>query len=92
MDVPKSLQDKMALYESNGRIFRYENELFDETSWLAVMHGQGLLPKGYHPIVDNLPETEVARRLKHIESVIDKSVDTLGSQEEFIKKHCAASI
>ncbi|MBF7073850.1 tryptophan 7-halogenase [Glaciecola sp. MH2013] len=92
MDVPKSLQDKMALYKSNGRIFRYENELFDETSWLAVMHGQGLRPDGYHPIVDNLPEEEVSRRLAHIQSVIDKSVDTLGSQDEFIQKYCAATM
>jgi tryptophan halogenase len=91
MPVPKNLEDKMALYESNGRIFRYETELFDETSWLAVMHGQGLKPAGYHPIVDNLPEEEVSRRLQHIQSVIDKSVDTLPTQDEFIAKFCAAT-
>lgn len=91
MDVPDSLASKLELYASNGRIFREDNELFDETSWLAVMHGQGLTPQGYHPIVDTFPEEEVDRRLKHIASVIEKSVETMPMQSEFIAQHCAAS-
>jgi tryptophan 7-halogenase len=35
------------------------------------MHGQGLQPKGYHPLVDVMDEKEIQRRLDHIESVID---------------------
>jgi tryptophan halogenase len=80
----------MNLYASNGLIYRQDMELFNETSWLAVMHGQGLMPKGYHPLVDTLDESEIERRLKHIKSVIDKSVDTMPMQEDFINKHCKA--
>ncbi|GBL03848.1 tryptophan halogenase family protein [Glaciecola sp. KUL10] len=90
MDVPKGLEEKLALYATNGRIFRQDNELFDETSWLAVMHGQGLRPEGYHPLVDTFEEAEVERRLKHIESVIAKSVDTMPTQQSFIDQYCAA--
>ncbi|MCO4800339.1 MAG: tryptophan 7-halogenase, partial [Colwelliaceae bacterium] len=65
-------------------------ELFNETSWLAVMHGQGIKPKGYHPLVDVLDENEIQRRLDHIKSVIDKSVETMPMQREFINKNCKA--
>jgi tryptophan halogenase len=91
MDVPKGLEEKLALYATNGRIFRQDNELFDETSWLAVMHGQGLRPQGYHPLVDTFEEAEVDRRLKHIESVIAKSVDTMPTQQQFIEQYCSAA-
>lgn|GEM_PF-3056062 len=88
----KCINEKLSLYASNGRIFRKDNELFDETSWLAVMHGQGLVPESYHPIVDNLSDDELDYRLKHIEKVIKASVDTMPTQAEYIAKHCAASL
>lgn len=91
MSVPDGLNEKLSLYASNGRIFRRDNELFDETSWLAVMHGQGLVPEAYHPIVDNLTESELDYRLKHIEKVIKASVDTMPMQADYIAKHCAAA-
>lgn len=90
MDIPDYLQQKMDLYASNGRIYRQDLELFNETSWLAVMHGQGLKPKGYHPLVDTLPETEISRRLAHIQAVINKSVETMPMQSDYINKHCKA--
>ncbi len=91
MKISDRLQAKMDLYKTNGRIYRQDNELFDETSWLAVMHGQGVIPSGYHPLVDVLPEDEVARRLQHIHGVIQKSVETMPMQKDFIAKHCQAS-
>ena len=90
MKVSDYLQAKLNAYQANGRIFRQDNELFTEVSWLAVMHGQGVTPKGYHPLVDVLPEDEVTRRLKHIHAVIQKSADTMPSQEKFIAKYCKA--
>lgn len=92
MDVPQGVTDKLSLYTSNGRIFRKDNELFDETSWLAVMHGQGAHANAYHPIVDNLPETEIARRLQHIQQVIETSVSTMPMQSDFIQAHCQSDL
>lgn len=90
MKVSDRLQAKMDLYQKNGRIYREDNELFNETSWLAVMHGQGLTPSGYHPLVDVLSEEEIERRLQHIYEVIKKSADTMPLQKEFIAKYCKA--
>ena len=90
MKVSKRLQAKMAVYQANGRIFRQDNELFTEVSWLAVMHGQGIIPNGYHPLVDVLSEEELARRLAHIHSVIQKSAETMPMQKDFIAQYCKA--
>ena len=90
MPVPETLQRKIDLYRSNGRIFREGNELFAEVSWLQVMHGQRIRPKAYHPFADLRPEHEVREFLGNVETVIGKCVQVMPTQAEFIAAHCAA--
>ncbi|MGH1557687.1 tryptophan 7-halogenase [Caulobacter segnis] len=40
MPIPDYLADKIALFKGSGRIFRENEELFNDTSWFAVMIGQ----------------------------------------------------
>lgn len=95
----KTYNDQMRLEMERIRDFiilhyklteREDNELFNETSWLAVLHGQGLQPQGYHPLVDALPDEELVRRMGHIQSVITNSVDVLPTHLDFIEKYCKA--
>jgi tryptophan halogenase len=90
MDVPPSLIERMALYESQGRIIREGMELFAPVSWLQVLHGQGLRPRGHHPLVDLYDESEIADFLTSIETVIGKCVDVMPRHADFIAQNCAA--
>ena len=90
MSIPDTLRQKMEHYKKNGRIFRTNEELFNETSWLEVMHGQGIRPRSYHPIVDVMPKDELLRRMDNIKSVIERSVDVMPPHAEFIAEHCKA--
>jgi tryptophan halogenase len=90
MKVPEYLADKMALFQGRGRIFRENDELFNETSWFAVMVGQGLRPRGHDPLVDELSNAELLDRMGHIKSVIGKAAMTMPDHWDFIAKNCAA--
>ena len=90
MDVPESLKRKMALFNTNGRIFREHNELFAEPSWVQVMYGQRMHPAGYHALVDVYPEEKIAEYMANIRGVIANCTRVMPSHEEFIAKHCAA--
>lgn len=92
MSIPDTLRQKMEHYKKNGRIFRTNEELFNETSWLEVMHGQGLKAEGYHPIVDTLPKEEIARRLESIRDVIQRSVEYMPSHADYINEYCKADM
>ena len=92
MEIPASLQRKIDLFASNGRIYRYEDELFAEVSWLQVMVGQRLMPRGHHPFADLLPEAEVAAYLSGVQQVIAKCAQAMPAHAEFIAKHCAADL
>ena len=91
MSIPESLQRKIDLFASNGRIFRDGLELFAEASWLQVMVGQRLLPKAYHPFADLRPEAEVEAYLHNVRSVIGRCVQAMPAHAEFIRTHCAAA-
>lgn len=81
---PQGLAEKLELFESSGRVIREHNELFTETSWLSVMAGQGVVPKGFHPVALMLDEAETRRRLSHIREVIANAVAQMPTQDEFL--------
>ncbi len=90
MGVPDSLQRKMDLFRSNGRIFREGNELFAKPSWLQVMHGQRLRPQSYNPLVDLISEPEIQVYLDDVEGLISKCVGAMQTHSDFIAAYCAA--
>lgn len=90
MSIPDYLDDKIRLFRSYGRIFRENDELFNDTSWFAVMIGQGIRPEGYDPVADVQSPAETAERIAHIRSVLKTSVDYMPGHADFIAEHCAA--
>ncbi|KXI27073.1 tryptophan halogenase family protein [Paraglaciecola hydrolytica] len=90
MSIPDSLKQKIDQFMENGQIHRTNMELFNDTSWLEVFHGQGMHPKSYHPLVDLVADDELKRRMAFIKNVIDKSVEAMPSQQEFIQHYCLA--
>ncbi|PXA93874.1 tryptophan halogenase [Nostoc sp. 3335mG] len=90
MEVSDYLKEKIAIFRSTGRVFREHDELFNDTSWFAVMMGQGLTPGRYDPIVDEMPEPVFLDRMSQIRRAIRNSVDWMPNHFDFIAKHCAS--
>jgi len=91
LEPPAGLAYKLDMFARTGRIFRENNELFTETSWLAVMVGQGIEAHGYHPAADILPDAETLKRLAHIREVVANTADLMPTQLEFLQGHGSAS-
>ncbi|MBY0563841.1 MAG: tryptophan 7-halogenase [Hyphomonadaceae bacterium] len=90
MSIPEELTRKMALFAVNGVIYREQEDLFTEASWLQVMLGQGVDPVGYHPMADQLSEADLHRFLSDLRTVIDRAVDAMPTHEAYIAANCAA--
>ena len=90
MDVPDTLKHRMALWNANGRVFREHTEMFAEPSWVQVMHGQRMVPAGYHGLVDIHSEEKIAEYLEGIRGVIGNCVRAMPSHDAFIARHCAS--
>ncbi|TGX54401.1 tryptophan 7-halogenase [Sphingomonas gei] len=90
MDVPESLKRRIDLFRNRGRIFRLEDELFAETSWIAVMLGQGIAPQGWDPLADALNPDQLAAMLDRIRSTFRRAADAMPDHAAYLARHCAA--
>lgn len=91
MPVPDTLQHKLDLYQSRGRVFRYDEELFADTSWVAVFEGQGIVPSRYDPLVDTYDLERLRAVAAKMRATIAAGADALPSHAEYIARHCNAS-
>jgi tryptophan 7-halogenase len=90
MPVPDRLAEKIAIFENSGRTFRENDELFNDTSWFAVMSGQGMTPRTYDPVANLLSLEETRERLDQIKSAVANSADYMPKHRDFIDENCAA--
>jgi tryptophan halogenase len=88
---PDSLQERIELFRSHGRLLREDNELFPLQSWLYVFVGQNLMPQSDDPLVNILDPRQVLDNLNNIRSVIRQCVQVMPAHEEYIRQNCAAS-
>ena len=92
MSIPESLQRKMDLFKSQGRLFSEADELFAQGSWIQVMQGQGLRPRGYNPIVDVVEADDISVFIEGIRQAIQKCVELMPTHERFIEANCRAPL
>jgi tryptophan halogenase len=90
MEIPDSLLRKLELFRANGRLFRYEDELFSETSWLAVLLGQGITPSTYDPLVETVPEEPVKETLARMAALMASTAEKMPRHAEWIARNCSA--
>jgi len=86
--VPETLQRKLDVFTARGRVPLYDDEAFQAESWESTFIGHGLMPQGYDPRVDAMPEQEhialVQRRLQEIVGLVEgmPSVDDFVASAE----------
>ncbi len=88
MDIPGSVQQKIDLFRETARVFRKNEELFAENSWLQCMMGQGIMPKAYHPIADKMSDKELEYFLGQIKDNIARSVSKLPRHSDYVRQYC----
>ena len=91
MEVPDSLTQKIELFRETGRVFRRNDELFAENSWVQVMMGQGIEPKSWHPIAGKMTDDELDRTLARIRDDVRRTVDGLPAHADYVARYCGAA-
>ncbi|MDZ3832967.1 MAG: tryptophan halogenase family protein [Sphingopyxis sp.] len=60
--IPDSLAERIEAFRATGNILFEAGDLFGPTNWYAVLTGQGIRPRSWHPVADSLPAAEMAAR------------------------------
>jgi tryptophan halogenase len=90
MELPATLVDKIEVWRSNGRVFRENDELFGEESWIQVFIGQGIIPESYDPLVALKSDPQIEQFLGNIVATIQRCVDVMPTHAEYVRKYCQA--
>ncbi|TPG20405.1 tryptophan 7-halogenase [Sphingomonas koreensis] len=90
MPIPDTLAQKIELFRETGRVFRRNEELFAENSWVQVMMGQGIMPQSYHPIATKLPDDELDRLFTGIRGTVNRTVASLPAHADYVARYCGA--
>jgi tryptophan halogenase len=91
MEIPESLTRKIDLFRRCGRVIRYEDELFAEDSWIAVMLGQNLTPERYDPLVDTIAQDRTVTVLSRMRDLVRKTAEGLPRHGDFIMRQRSAA-
>lgn len=91
MPIPDTLEQKIELFRETGRVFRKNEELFGENSWVQVMMGQGIVPRSYHPIAAKLTDDELTRLLGTLRENVTRSVAQLPDHAAYVAQYCGAA-
>lgn len=90
MPIPDSLDQRIELFREAGRIFRYEDELFSTTSWVAVFLGQNVHPKSLDPIVETLDVAKITHSLESMKASMQRATLNMQSHEDFLRNYAWA--
>ncbi|MEQ7872991.1 tryptophan halogenase family protein [Sphingomonas sp. ASV193] len=85
IDLPPTLAEKIALFEEAGLFIREEDELFLDDSWGQVMIGQGIMPRGWSPLADNVPADDVGPYLASLANAYRTKAATLPTHRQFVE-------
>lgn len=88
MEIPESLAHKIRLFRETGRVFRREEELFAENSWVQVMMGQGIMPESYHPVATKMSAEELTRFLSTQRENVARTVAGLPEHHAYVARYC----
>jgi len=89
MSIPDSLRERIELYRETGQCYVEITEPFSETSWFAVLTGQGIEAKSRHPAADNLSEAELRQGLSEMRNLVQRQLTSLPPHHEYLSRLAA---
>ncbi len=89
--LPDTLQDRIEAWLSRGYIPKYEFGLFLPPSWIAVMLGQNLIPRGYDRRADAVAFETLLANGDAVRGGVDATVRKMPDHASFIRAMGAAA-
>ena len=90
MEIPESLQNRLAMFQHNGRIETEQNEVFAKSSWFAVAAGQGFRPTTSTSTTKSLNVDHLEQEFEAARKRFAAVVDTLPTHDQFLEANCRA--
>jgi tryptophan halogenase len=88
MAIPDTLAQRIELFRESGQAYQATDEMFRVESWIQVMLGQRLRPRGYHHMGRMLGSERLRKALDTLKGSIANAVSRTPLHAEFLKTYC----
>jgi len=85
VDPPPTLALTLTQFRERGRLPVHEEETFARDSWLAVLLGQGVLPRRVDPLIATVPLERFERAMADLRVAIDAAVAPVPAYPAFLQ-------
>jgi tryptophan halogenase len=89
MDIPDTLQQRIDVFRENAIAWQASDDLFRVDSWVQVMLGQRLAPRGYHRMGDMMNPGQLRQALGDLKTNIASAVAQMPPHQQFLDQYCA---
>lgn len=86
MGIPKTLQQKIDLYEAQGALYFDSDELFKAPSWHCVFEGMGVSPRNVHSCVNTVAPADVVPVLEQVHQLMSQIASDLPKHEVYLSQ------
>ena len=90
MEVPSDLSENIKLYQETGRLHLQHADFFQRSSWVSMLTGFGIVPRRYHPKVDDFPYPALVAELQAMSGSMHDAASGAPLHRDFIIKNCAS--
>ena len=90
MPIPDTLQHQIELFKATARVAILDPDGFAEPSWVSLLLGLGVQPRGHDPRADLIPAAALRGHFERVRTAIARTAADMPTQAEFIARHVAA--
>ena len=88
LSIPDTLAERIELFRESALAYQATDEMFRVESWMQVMIGQRLRPRGYHHMGRMLGPERLKRALDTLAGSIAGAVEKMPTHREFLTAYC----
>jgi tryptophan halogenase len=88
--MPDDLAHRIELFRSRGKVARTDGHLFSDSSWIAVMFGQGIHPRQWDPLANTQPIAELQKRATDMRESLHRAIARMPTHAQFVESNCKA--
>ncbi len=91
MEIPESLAERIELFRDSAMAYQGADEMFRVDSWVQVMIGQRVRPRGYHHMGRLMEMDKLRVALDTLKKSIGGAVARMPTHREFLNAYCSAA-
>lgn len=84
--LPESLDYRLKLFRSAGRLAAFDDEVFDESDWISVLLGLGAWPGRADPLTLGMIPDQLVQRIERMRQIMRQAAEAMPPHSAYLQK------